>query len=309
MLVETFFTRSALLMQVFWQQLGLFAPWWVAGIVAGAMAAQLTPRIRWPTQHWVNGPLGSFVGALLGILSPLPLFGAIGLAASLAATGVSEVPLVAFLFASPLLNPNLFVFTGLSLGWNWALLRVAGALFLGTMAGLLSMLFSRHDKISGWLQIRTPTAPSPSPDPQATETLSAWSFLRRALAEALRVLGFSWRYFLLALILSAWVIAFLPRAWVTAGFGEDRWWGVPAAVLLGVPGYFCGGGAIPLVRGLMAQGMSQGAALAFLLGGPATTPRNLAALGTVTGWRGLVSFLALTQGGAIVLGLMLDLIG
>ena len=113
----------------------------------------------------------------------------------------------------------------------------------------------------------------------------------------------------IVMLLSAWVIAFLPRDWVTVGFGEGRWWGVPAAVLLGVPGYFCGGGAVPLVHGLLAQGMSHGAALAFLLGGPATTPRNLAALGTVTGWRGLASFLVVTQGGAIALGLMLDLIG
>jgi uncharacterized membrane protein YraQ (UPF0718 family) len=309
MLGQRFLTRSALLMQVFWQQLRLFTPWWVAGIAAGAMVAQLAPRVRWPAHRWLNGPLGSFLGALLGILSPLPLFGAIGLAASLAATGVSAVPLVAFLFASPLLNPNLFVFTGLSLGWNWALLRAAGALFLGTMAGLLTLLFSGRGKRSGWLQIRTSTAVSPFPDPQATEALSVWSFLRKALAEAQRVLGFSWRYFLLALILSAWVVAFLPRAWVTAGFGQGRWWGVPAAVLLGVPGYFCGGGAVPLVHGLLAQGMSQGAALAFLLSGPATTPRNLAALGTITGWRGLVFFLVLTQGGAIVLGFLFDLVG
>jgi uncharacterized membrane protein YraQ (UPF0718 family) len=306
---ETFLARSVLLMQVFWGQLRLFAPWWLAGITAGAMVAQLIPLARWPAHRWLNGPLGGIVGALLGILSPLPLFGAIGVVASLAAAGVSAVPLVAFLFASPLLNPNQFVFTGLSLGWDWALARATGALILGASGGLLTLLFSARGESSGWLRIEMASTVSPSPDWAAAEIPSARGFLRKTVAEAWRVLGFSWRHFLLALILSAWVVAFLPRAWVMAGFGQGQWWGVPAAVLFGVPGYFCGGGAVPLVHGLLAQGMSQGAALAFFLGGSATTMRNLAALGVITGRRGLVFFLGLTQGGAIVLGLLFDLIG
>jgi uncharacterized membrane protein YraQ (UPF0718 family) len=304
---ERFLTRSVLLMQVFWQQLALFAPWWAAGIATGALLAQLVPRARWPAYRWLNGPLGSLAGAILGILSPLPLFGAVGLAASLAAAGVPAVVLVAFLFASPLLNPSLFVFTGLSLGWHWALARAAGTLIVGALAGMLSK--PTTGKTGGWLQLDPPPPGPASPALQATTRRSAWSWLRRTLAQVWRVFGFSWRYFLLSLILSAWVVAFLPRAWVTAGFGLGRWWGVPAAVLLGVPGYLCGGGAVPLIHGLLAQGMSPGAALAFLLAGPATTPRNLAALGTIASWRGLAFFLVLTQGGAIALGFLFDLIG
>jgi uncharacterized membrane protein YraQ (UPF0718 family) len=228
---------------------------------------------------------------------------------SLAAAGVSTVPLIAFLFASPLLNPNLFVFTGLAMGWDWALVRAAGALILGTSGGLLASRSSARGRSNGWLRVEPAGESQPSSEPAEDRHLSPWVFARNSIIEGRRVLSFAWRHFLLAMILSAWVVAYLPRDWVSTGFGQGRWWGVPAAVLFGVPGYFCGGGAVPLVHGLLAHGLSRGAALAFFLAGSATTARNLAALGTVTGRRGLVVFLALTQGGAIILGWLLDLVG
>ena len=63
---ELFVARSHLLMQVFWEQLRLFTPWWLAGIVAGAVLSQLLPTARWSAQRWLNGPLGCIAGALLG---------------------------------------------------------------------------------------------------------------------------------------------------------------------------------------------------------------------------------------------------
>ena len=54
---------------------------------------------------------------------------------------------------------------------------------------------------------------------------------------------------------------------LAAYVGEDQWWAIPAAVFVGAPAYIDGYAALPLTRGLIANGMSEGAAMAFLVSG------------------------------------------
>ncbi len=98
----------------------------------------------------------------------------------------------------------------------------------------------------------------------------------------------SWRtfefvgfYVLLGTVLGAAVEVLVPGRWIMAAFGTGRWYEVLIAALLGVPLYACGGGTIPLVSSLMGQGMAGGAALAFLVAGPATRVPPLLALATI----------------------------
>jgi len=77
---------------------------------------------------------------------------------------------------------------------------------------------------------------------------------------------------------------------------------------LGVPFYACGGGAVPIIAGLLAQGMSPGAALAFFLAGPATRLTALAALGTLLNRQALIAYVAYVVAGAAVVRTMLNLV-
>jgi hypothetical protein len=79
------------------------------------------------------------------------------------------------------------------------------------------------------------------------------------------------------------------------------------AGLLGVPLYACGGGAVPVIAGLLAQGMSPGAALAFFLAGPATRLTALAALGTLLKRRALMAYVVYIVAGAALAGTVLNI--
>ena len=59
--------------------------------------------------------------------------------------------------------------------------------------------------------------------------------------------------------------------WISALLGKDRFFSIPLATAIGIPVYTSGVGAIPIVQGLLGNGMSPGAALAFLVSGPVTT--------------------------------------
>ena len=61
--------------------------------------------------------------------------------------------------------------------------------------------------------------------------------------------------------------AMLTPGVLAAYVGEDKWWAIPAAVFVGAPAYIDGYAALPLTRGLIDNGMSKGAAMAFLVSG------------------------------------------
>jgi hypothetical protein len=83
-----------------------------------------------------------------------------------------------------------------------------------------------------------------------------------------------WR--LLALFLAFAFIGYLlndliPAAWITTLFGSGRAYSVPLAATFGLPFYINTEASLPLVRAMLDSGMSEGAALAFLLTGAGTS--------------------------------------
>ena len=98
---------------------------------------------------------------------------------------------------------------------------------------------------------------------------------------SLKTLKFVGGYVLVGIVLGAAVEVLVPGRFVTVLFGSGGWYQILLAAVLGIPLYACGGGTIPLVHGLMDRGMAGGAALAFLIAGPATRIPPLAALATV----------------------------
>lgn len=132
---------------------------------------------------------------------------------------------------------------------------------------------------------------------------------RRAVAR--EVARESWlvgRWLLVAFVLEALILLHVPQEALVAVLGEDAPWAVPLAALLGIPLYLDNLSALPVVSGLLAQGMSPGAAIAFLLAGPVTTIPAMAAV------RGIVTapvfrlYLAVGLGGSMLIGAAVDLL-
>ncbi len=88
----------------------------------------------------------------------------------------------------------------------------------------------------------------------------------------------------LAFLVEALIVHYLDPAWIAAALGGDQPFAIPLATAIGIPLYTSGVAAIPITEGLLASGMSPGAALAFLIAGPVTTvPAMLAVWALVKG--------------------------
>ncbi len=98
----------------------------------------------------------------------------------------------------------------------------------------------------------------------------------------------------------------IPPAWVAAIFGNGNAYSVPLAATLGLPFYINTEGSLPLVRALIDGGMSQGAALAFLISGAGTSVGAVAGALTIARWRVIGLVVGTLLVGAVVMGYVYD---
>lgn len=268
--------------------------WILIGAAFSALASHYLPRTRLGDllgRHRFASVIGSSV---VGLVSPLCTFAAIPVVARVLQSGVPAPPLIAFLFASPLMNPALFAYTYGTLGLEMAMARTVTALSIGLMAGLGTHLLQVYGALDREFRPLAAVAGGSGVATTVTERSLPNRFLRD--------LSFISRWFALGILIAALTATFLSPEWIRALLGAGNRWSVPAAVALGVPLYACGGGAIPVVETMVRLGMTNGAALAFFIAGPATKFHTLGALGAVFGRRILAWYLALMLAAALFWG-------
>ena len=281
-----------------WTQVLQLGPYVIGGILLAALLGQLDLPRRWG--RWLNrsGPEIVLGAACLGGVSPLCTYGTVPVLVELLRGGASPGPALAFLIASSLLNPQLFVMMTGGLGLRLALAHVVGVLLLSLPVGLLARRL-RPETFLNADSLRPPNPSHTSTPPHSPPPTLPHTLLR--LTETVGL------YFVLGVILAALLQMLVPPEWISSLLGAGRWYGVLLAGILGVPFYACGGGAVPIIAGLLAQGMSPGAALAFFLAGPATRLTALAALGTLLNRRALIAYVAYVVTGAALAGTVLNL--
>ncbi len=110
------------------------------------------------------------------------------------------------------------------------------------------------------------------------------------------------KFMLLAWFLGALIRLYVPETWITSTLGGDKSWAIITAAFLGIPVYTSNLAAMPLVGGLLAQGMSPAAALAFLIAGPTTTLPAMSAVWGLVHRKVFALYIGFSLVGAIVLG-------
>ncbi len=278
--------------QIFW--------YWVLGMAIGsAVSVFAKDRIhriftRMKDTRW--GLLGVVPACLLGIASPLCMYGTIPIAASFSKQGMRHDWLAAFMMASILLNPQLIIYSA-ALGPTALTVRILSCFLCGCVAGLLIRLFYRNKPFFDFAGFEEQTSRDTDP-----------SLLLRYLKNLWRNVKATGLFFLFGILLSALFQRYVPQATMEKVFGGNEAWGVLMAATVGVPLYACGGGTIPLLQEWLWQGMSMGSAAAFMLTGPSTKITNLGALKIVLGIRRFALYLIFVMAFSWLTGILVNLI-
>ena len=258
-------------------QLGQIFPYWVLGMVLGSAISVFAKgsihALFGRLQTKRLGALGLIPASVLGIASPLCMYGTIPLAASFSRLGMKDDLLAAFMMSSILLNPQLIVYSA-ALGGTVLSVRIVSCFLCGITAGLLLHFFYRDKPFFNFSGFDEPKNKDTDPNLFLRYLKNLW---RNVKATGL--------YFLVGVLLSALFQRYVPADVMTALFGGNEALGVLMAATIGVPLYACGGGTIPLLQQWLWDGMSVGSAASFMLTGPATKITNLGALKIVLGIR------------------------
>jgi uncharacterized membrane protein YraQ (UPF0718 family) len=215
--------------------------------------------------------------SFLGSFSPFCSCTVVPVIAVLLRSGIPLSAIFAFWICSPLMSPDIYFLTMGSIGPGFANARLASALGIGLFAGFATMLADR----AGFL--KDPLSRSMAAQGMLDVTGSGevirpvWKFWR----DAERVAAFKATFTHTALLLTKWLIfaflleslmeAWLPQHAIQTWLGSSSVFAIPLSVVVGVPTYLNALVAIPFLKGLLATGVSHGAALAFTVSGGVTS--------------------------------------
>ncbi|HSW14533.1 MAG TPA: permease [Solimonas sp.] len=271
----------------------------LAYVIGGFISGELPDSwLRWLSR----GGAGSQAlrGMAVGLPLPICSCGVLPLYESLIRRGVPLAAATAFLIATPEVGLTaLFVSLPL-LGLEATLLRVGAAALLATFVG--------------WALARWLAVPRMTPVPAAS--CGACCGHEHAPAAPQPRLKRALRSGLVELVddTAAWIVAGIALAAFAMPYAEGvLWTQLPDALevlvfaLVGMPLYVCSAAATPLVAVLIAAGVSPGAAIAFLLTGPATNIATFGVLAKLHDRRHALAFAVVTAAGAVTIGVVVNL--
>ncbi len=272
-------------------------PYWILGVLAGSLlsvyALEKIEKLIGNLNKEGFSILKITLAAMLGVASPICMYGTVPLIVSLAKRGLPEYIMAAFMISSILLNPNLLLMS-VSLGMPIALFRLFSAVAAGVLAGILVKIFFRKRSLF-----------------RLTENEGSGMVSRKRkklLNDIHKSITITAPYLLAGILLTALFDRYFPKGYIVAAFGQNRGLGILFAVSMGVPIYACGGGSIPLLKLWLHEGMTVGSAIAFMLSGAATKFTNLGAVKIILGLRNFIIYIVFNILFSICAGLLANAI-
>ncbi len=233
----------------------------------------------------------SFRSVLIAVLAgiPLPLCscGVLPVASSLRRQGASKSATLSFLVATPTTGLDSILATYALMGPIFAIFRPISALVAGLLVGIVSILFTKNEKIN---QTSIPNncniCINPSPHKHTINQKIIYA-IKYGFVEMVSDIG---KWIVLGVLVGGFIQIILPSHLVMT-YAGSTFKGILWMLALGIPMYVCATGSIPIASSLVAKGMSPGAALVFLIAGPATNTVAISVIGKNLGKKLLTLYL------------------
>jgi uncharacterized membrane protein YraQ (UPF0718 family) len=272
-------------------------PYWLIGTLLGSVvsvyASKWISLLAARMENKKYSVIQAFIAAILGVASPVCMYGTIPMIAALGKKNVSQYVLSVFMVSSILLNPNLFII-GFALGTRIALLRLIISIAGGILGGTLVFIFFNGKNFFNFSGFESYA------DNDKTRTK------KNFIKDIGKSMSITAPYLTIGIVLTALFDRYFPPEILDALFLKNKALSVLFMASAGVPVYVCGGGTIPLLKAWLNAGMSVGSAVAFMLSGPATKLTNLGAVKIILGTRNFILYICYSLLFAVLAGLLTD---
>lgn len=272
------------------------SPWFLLGMLVAGILHVALPRNF--VRQQLRGRWGVAKAVALGVPMPLCSCGVIPTGLGLKRDGASNGAALGFLISTPQTGVDSILVSASFLGWPFALFKVLAAAVTGL--------------VGGWVADRIPEDEADEHETRdlgvpAAEEDDAPRGLRAMLTHCHDLLASIWRWLVFGVVVSAMINTYLPVGTLSvfadlgplaAGF---------LVLLISLPMYVCATASVPIAAAMVTNGMPVGAALVFLMAGPATNVATIGAIYRGFGSRQLAVYLGVLVVGSIGFGALFDL--
>jgi uncharacterized membrane protein YraQ (UPF0718 family) len=284
----------------FWDTAMEMSPYLLFGFfIAGLLSVLVSQRLV--EKHLGGNGIWPVVKAsLIGVPLPLCSCSVIPVTMSLHKHGASRGAAVSFLLSTPQTGVDSILVTYSLLGPVFAIFRPLAAFATGIVGGVLVNLFVRT---SGSDSRQTPQCTDECCSGEHSSGRITRVF-KYGFVTLPRDIG---RAMLLGLVVAAFISALVPDGF----FADKLGTGILAMLVMmafGIPMYVCATASVPIAAALMMKGLTPGAALVFLMTGPATNAASFVTIWKIMGRATAITYLAAVAGCALLSGILLDYI-
>lgn len=243
----------------------------------------------------MRGFRANLTGALLGTVTPFCSCSSIPLFIGFTSSGLPLAVTFSFLISSPLVDLASMILLASIFSWSIALayvvLGIALAVIGGSLIGRARMERYVEDFVTQHRALDLPA-----------EQLTLADRLRYARQQVTDIIQRVWLYILIGVGIGAAIHNWIPAELISALIGQNNWWSVPLATLVGVPMYADIFGTLPIAEALVAKGVGLGTVLAFMMAVTALSLPSLIMLKKVVKAPLLALFFTIVVAGIMLIG-------
>jgi uncharacterized membrane protein YraQ (UPF0718 family)/copper chaperone CopZ len=276
----------------FFNLLNEMSPYLLFGFLIAGILHVVMPNERVAKYLGGSNFKSVFNASMFGVPLPLCSCGVIPTGLSFYKNGASKGSAVSFLISTPQTGVDSILATYSLLGLPFAILRPFIALVTGIFGGLLTI------KLNNGANVTVPVTPTAAAKPRNT----IMEIFRYAFIEFMEDIA---KWLLIGIVIAALISVLIPDGFFTAYLGNDLL-SMLLVLVAAVPLYVCATGSIPIAAVLIMKGLSPGAALVFLMAGPATNIATITLVGKVMGRKTLFAYLFSIVAGALLFGFIIN---
>ena len=250
-----------------------------------------------------NGISANILGALLGTITPFCSCSSIPLFIGFTSAGLPIGVTFSFLISSPLVDLASVILLASIFNWKIALAYVVVGLVLAVVSGTIISKLKMEDQVEAFV-FRKSDLPE-----LELEKLTTHERIRISTESVKEIIYKVWLYVLIGVGIGALIHNVIPESFITALLGNDKWYSVPLATLVGVPMYADIFGTLPIAEALVSKGVGIGTALAFMMAVTALSLPSIVMLKKVIKPKLLIVFVSIVVIGIMVIGVLFNSFG
>lgn len=251
----------------------------------------------------MSGLKANIMGALLGTITPFCSCSSIPLFIGFTRAGLPIGVTFSFLISSPLVDLASIILLASIFNWKIAMVYVLLGLVLAVLGGSLISFLKMENYVAEFVTHNGAI--------QGEEDFTMTAQERRAFAweQVVEIFTKVWLYVLIGVGIGAAIHNWIPEQWITALLGQEHWYSVLVATIVGMPMYADIFGTLPIAEALVAKGVGLGTVLAFMMAVTALSLPSLILLKQVVKLPLLSLFVGIVFVGILIIGYSLNILG